>query len=124
MLVAENCAAVEFTLVECAGFVEDNLLFVVGFGAGFCVLEFAHAPVRNEQLRNLFLARQDLYIRRGARFRRQAPVVDGGNFPGTVDILKIFSVLLENVSRDRAHGGAVFVVVHAEAVGCFLSHGF
>ena len=107
-------------LIQQAAFVRHGLV-AVGSQTGRGVLG-AHPPVRGEQLADLLAGGQGLDIGFGALFRGKAPVVDGADGAGAVDILEIEAVLFDDPALHRADGGAVCVDIALDALGCFRCH--
>ena len=115
VLLAKDGLAVELGVVQHTRLVGDD--GVIGGGAGG-----AHPPVRDEQLRDLFVGGQGLDVGGGALGRGEPPVVDGGHLAGAVDVLEGQAVLLDDAAGDGADGGAVGVMVIFQVVGCFFCH--
>jgi hypothetical protein len=120
-LMAEDAVGnVHRCLIQQAGVIAHRLV-AVGSQTGRGVLG-AHPPVRGEQLADLLTGGQGLDIGFGALFRGKAPVVDGADGAGAVDILEIEAVLFDDPALHRADGGAVCVDIALDALGCFRCH--
>ena len=111
MLFAEDRLAAELALVKDAVRIGFALHVLVhgGHRAGHGV--FGHPPVGNEQLGDLFLDAQHLYIGGGALGRGVAPVVYSGECTAAVNILEGQTVLLKNTAIDRGDNGAICVAI-------------
>ena len=120
-LMAEDAVGnVHRCLIQQAGVIAHGLV-AVGSQTGRGVLG-AHPPVRGEQLADLLTGGQGLDIGFGALFRGKAPVIDGADGAGAVDILEIEAVLFDDPALHRADGGAVCVDIALDALGCFRCH--
>ena len=118
MLLAEDGLLMHFRLVHAAGFIGHHHM-IPKPGAG--VLG-AHTPVRDEQLADLLVHGQQLYISSGPLFCGQPPVVHGGHGAGTVNILEIHAIELDDRTGHRGNGGAVGVMIGLEIVTCLDCH--
>ena len=117
VLLAEDGLAVELAVIQHARLVGHH--GVVGAGGGALG---AHPPVRDEQLGDLLFHRQGLDIGGGPLGGGQAPVVDGGDFAGAVNVLEGEAILFDDPAGNGADGGAVGIVIIFQVVGCFFGH--
>ena len=75
-----------------------------------------------EDLADLLAGGQGLDIGLCALGGGQAPVVDGADGTGAVDILEVQAVLLDDLALHGADGGTVGVLITLYALGCFHCH--
>ena len=118
MLLAEDGLLVDLGLVDTAGLIGNGHM-ALQTGGG--VLG-AHAPVGDEQLGDLLVHGHQLDVSGSTLCGCQTPVVNGGNGTGTVDILKIQSILLDDGTLYGADVRTVLVVVNLKQFTCLISH--
>ena len=120
-LMAEDAVGdIHRGLIQQAGLVAHGLVAVGGETRGGIL--GAHPPVGGEELADLLAGGQGLDVSLCALFGGKAPVVDGADGAGAVDILEVQAVLRKDLALHCADGGAVCIDVALNALGSFYCH--